>query len=252
MQSEQARHRRWNTAYAVMRGGMVAVAAMLVLSLSVDTAFRTGLVQLPSEAPAASAKDYGVMAQQSEGVVVTQVVEKIVEREVEANVETELDGEAEGVVEGEPIAALAAPAAEPNSEGEAEGVSSLAVPSLKQAESPAPSDTVGAGSPQEGVREALPEASTESEGGSEPQAEALALPVVRSEQPPATAVAPAEAPAQPEPAVDVAAVQPVSEPQGRGAAWAVWETARLLLGVLVGLLLVLAAGLLWAGQKRRA
>ena len=42
-----------------------------------------------------------------------------------------------------------------------------------------------------------------------------------------------------------------SAPEMLSGLWALWRVVRLLSGVLVGLLLVLLAGLLWAGQKRR-
>ena len=40
-------------------------------------------------------------------------------------------------------------------------------------------------------------------------------------------------------------------PEMLSGLWALWRVVRLLSGVLVGLLLVLLAGLLWAGQRRR-
>jgi len=252
VQSQQASQSRWNTTFSFMRGGMVAVTALLLLSLSVDTVFRAGLVRLPSQAPAATAKEYGLAATPTEAVAETQVVEKALEREAGASAPSEPVAEAEAVADGEAVAALAAPAPDLTPEGEVASETSPAVPTFKQGASPQPGDVVGAGAPQLGAQEAPTAEASVTDDVAETQTEALALPIVGAEPPVAIAAAPVDSVALPEPELAAAVAQPVVEPQGRGSAWVVWETARTLLGVLLGLLLVLAAGLLWAGHKRRA
>jgi len=244
-QPEQARHRRWNATYAFMRGGMVAVAAMLILTIGADVVFRTGIIPLPAaSAPVVGAPDDAYGGPSAE-VIETVVVQAVVEKQVEGVGGGESVAEATSLSEGEGMMALAAPTAEGSLAEDStagmlatEAAPAPEAPAQKSAP-PAQTDTGPTGETVTAVAEAVqPEATSAT---LQPRA---AAPTGPTAEPLATAAQVARG-AEP-------TLAPGEPPAAKLApGWIAWQVARTLLGILVGLLLILAAGLLWSGQKRR-
>jgi anti-sigma factor RsiW len=262
---------RWNTAYSFARGGMLAVTAMFLLTVGLNVMFRTGAVRLPGWQTTTTAPDYaGRSAEASPTEPVAVVVTVVAEKEVEAEAAVEHALTSPGPSEAEAMKGLDGPAPQSSPVPEPESTVAAPVQQAPSALGTQPTVVFGSGSP---VAESEGVASTSREGT--PATEALDVQVEDSASDSAKAV-PTEAPmnlSAPSPeapgptaapmarglpsAEAIAPAEksaPASEPapttDARGLV--VWQVARMLTGILFGLLLILAAVLVWTGYKRNA
>jgi len=87
----QARHRRWNRAFGVLRTATVTIATMLVIVFAGDAALSTGLVSLPSGRAASEGmallapEEYGTPAEDAQPMIAQQVLEAAPVSEPEAS-----------------------------------------------------------------------------------------------------------------------------------------------------------------------
>jgi len=248
VQQRQVSFRRWNMAYGAMRGLTVAVSFVLVLLLSGDALMGMDVIPMfgqmqPKSAPVAL-----------ESAPMEPEVEVIVEKEAEkASGNQQLLAPAGAGKEGEgkpeteiartaenPVQEIAAPAAK--SLAQATPSPSTRVLTAKRVAAPAPTGagahilTTPAEQTQKVVREAAQVATK------------TALPeiVVKEVAEEGEATREATSADWEQPKVG----QPAG-PVAESPLLKLWGDIRLLSGLLLGILLMLLAGLIWTGQKRR-
>lgn len=243
-QKEQARYRRSALAYNWLRGAAVAVSFVLVLLLTSDALFGLGTFQAANPMPAPRLTGTAV-SDRGPGEATRLLVPPAAEGQ---------GGAAEGSVPAEPsqgapgvaMAPKAAPESAASDAGEAGRDRSAAgtpVPMPKvsgalPAQQPTPAGAPAAAAPQ-GETQAAPTAAPTPTPHE--QRVAAALPTAAP-----TAASLADEPmAQGE---SSSSTTGFVQPPALGRAWG---TVRLLAGILGGLLLILLAGLLWFGQRRR-
>jgi hypothetical protein len=253
VQTEQSRYRRWAQVHGFVRFATAAVSALLVLFLTTDALLGAGYLRL-SESSAPRPDSEELVQREMVTVEVAAEGEQTVALTSAPAPETEVLGEAgregEAAAEGE-ILALEAPAVK-GTEGLASGdegpAALLASPVLEAGETSLPVASA--------IREAQKAASPEQ---GEPSRMLAATP-------PSADEAPIEAPAQEGasgpptleaargeaadgPATDAGSEAGLAQPAS--GFWRLWGVVRIAAGALLGVLLVLLAGLLWTGQKRR-
>ena len=239
VQSEQTAFRRWDKAYSALRVGAVAASFLLILFLSGDALVTRGVIPIPDRMPVASAPLARTMQEYAD----VEALSEPSAGEALAIPERETD---EGPHDAAPLA-LSIPSEDPApAEAEIEAATADEVPTL--ATEPRQRDMVGA--PH--ATYPAPEAETE----------VLALEAVEPQPEEATGQAEKVAPEEIiEPIVPESAPLRIAEqeaplyPESRvvdvSIAWRLWYVARILSGILLGVVLVLIAGLVWIGQKRR-
>jgi hypothetical protein len=259
VQNQQTAFRRWDRAYGALRVAAVAASLVLVLFLSGDLLMTRGVIPIPDRMPVASAPLARTMQEK------TGDAEALPMPPEEPMAAPERLG-AEESSDAAPLA-LSVPRESPDSVATPDAPAAMdRAPQL--AREPRERSMVGAPSPTSD--DAPPMAETESLALEvvEPQARAAGAPPeavlpaeVTAEQDlaeklvPERALAPTVAP-DPTPVPLRIAEQEAPVPQESNGAelsivWRLWYAARVLSGILFGLVLVLVAGLLWIGQKRR-
>lgn len=288
VRDEQARYRRWNTAYGLVRGAAVAVSFALVVLLSSDALIGMGV--LPMLGRVAPVTD-----REAEMAVVraTVVVEKAVER---AAVEEQRVPQAEGLGGGGPAplptlerakekreAEVPVPeAASPSApllvekvvrtaKGAAPATEGVAPPRVLGAEPGVARDEGGEtgeapmralGTLPLPAAEAVPPTMTAAPTTMPPMAQPSATPPPSRTQMLSPTPLPSRTPPPTATAAKVAVlvlretptrVRPPEAPvpETVRAVWEVWHIVRVVSGMLVGTLLLLLGGLVWVGHKRR-
>lgn len=242
VQSQQTAFRRWDKAYGVLRVAAVAASFLLILFLSGDALVVRGVIPIPDRMPVASAPLARTMQEHAD----VEALSEPLEEEAIAIAERERE---EAPRDAAPLA-LSIPSEDPApAEVEVEAATADEAPTL--ATEPRERDMVGA---LHSAKERAPEAETEvlALEAVEPQPEEAAEqaekvvperviePIVPESAPMPPRIAQQEAPLHQEPrVVDVS------------IAWRLWYVARVLSGILLGIVLVLGAGLIWIGHKRR-
>ena len=262
---EQARYARWSKVYGALRTGTAVVSLMLVTLLVTDVLFSTGTIALPD-----------VMTPQTARTV--RIEQPVAAPLAAPQAEAAPEPEAAPQLEATPVAEPAEPAAssgdllvksaplEPG--GVPDRIPGVAVnaegPSGGGGERP---ETAGIPT-SEGMAalSAAPEAEygvtraatqedepAVAEAQAAPSADTATTPLAEVQEPEPSPTVPAVV------AVSQATPEPVetSEPmsvtqEALAPEWRVWQGVRLAAAVLLGLLLILAAGTLWSAHRRQA
>ncbi len=244
VQSQQTAFRRWDKAYGALRVAAVAASFLLILFLSGDALVTRGVIPMPDRMPVASAPLARTMQEYADVEALSEPVEE------ETVAIAEREGE-EAPRDAAPLA-LSIPSEDPAPvEVEVEAATADEVPTVAMGSRER--DVVGA---PHAAKDRAPEAEAEAEvlalEAVEPQPEEAAgqgekaaperiiEPIVPESAPMPPRVAEQQIPLPQEPTiVDVS------------IAWRLWYVARVLSGILLGIVLVLGAGLIWIGHKRR-
>jgi hypothetical protein len=228
VQSQQTAFRRWDKAYGALRVAAVAASFMLILFLSGDALITRGVIPIPDRMPAASApmartvQEFGEAEMLSAPAEEAVVAERLVEEERS---------------EAAPLA-MAAPSEEL---APADAPDEVAAMDEAPALTMEPRDRAIVGAPSRSGDEAPPAAETGvlALEAVEPQAEITAEEELAKESALRTA----------EPEALMLSEEPPTFPLS--TAWRLWYAMRIASGILLGLVLVLMAGVIWSGQKRR-
>lgn len=269
VQPQQARYRRWNTAYSLLRGATAAAAFVFLLLVSGDALLGAlpGALSSPGEALREQAVSERAASPAFEAKEVARVVTVVVEAEKAV--------EEEGVIRAAPAEdqdAEARPAAkeapvsggslEPPAKGLDRGEEPESPPTpqprmLRVGTERAPA-AVGGGT--EDLAKATPSGAPEHE-----RATATVGPTAVPTTAPTAVPSRTSAPATPVPSPTPARVaehtmeetrlivEPIEAPVPLPPSplWGLWRAVRVLSGLVGGFLLILLAGLIWAGHKRR-
>ena len=233
-QKEQARYRRSALAYGWLRGAAVAISFVLVLLLTSDALFGLGTFRAANPMPSPRLTS-ATVADQGQGEAMRLVVTPA----------------AEGPALVEPSQGAAAPAPTAASEG-AEAQAGASGRDAATAATPLPMPRVSGALP---ARQPTAAAAPAAQPQRETQAAPTALPTPTPQERLAAAALPTSAPTAAPLAAEPAAQE--TPPAGPAAfvqptaLWRAWGAVRLLAGILGGLLLILLAGLLWFGPRRR-
>jgi len=282
VQPEQARNRRWNLAYSYLRGATVVTSFLFILLVSGDALIGMGAIPIPDAvAPREKAVALEAMPESS-AVVETVVVEReapaaapptegaaVAEEAPAPGEQPKMAEECEATPEARPTPSPGADAAFAGGEGEAP--EKAAVPATSP-DMPRREDTQMVESapamkglvPAPGLNGRGVEPTPTIRPTLTPTAVTREPPTATPSRVPATIVrrlSPATHEPSATPARVAAHLTPQVESQVRGVGppaarplspmWTIWRRVRILWGLLAGLLLVLLAGTIWAGHKRR-
>jgi len=271
-QPEQARNRRWNLAYSYLRGATVVGSLLLVLLVSGDALIGMGAIPMLDLAPQ-SAK--GVVMEVEATILVEDAVEHQAYVEAPATQGPLPTVKAPTVASLQKEKAVEAPAYPPtggtplaeNAVPSARGGGRSGVASVPRA---SPSEPRPEATQAFSAGRVAPTASPVRvvvEHDAEPTSTAMpgwASPSPTSEPPTATLTrAPVRATVEPPPTMAKVAARSPQETKGQAPPaeapgtrplsrmWGVWRGVRTVGALLAGLLLILLAGMIWAGYKRR-